>query len=395
MGRKCIIGQSGGPTVAINATLAGVIEGAFNNKYSNVYGMVNGMQGLLNRNIVDLEKFKDKNKIDDLMHTPAMFLGSCRFKISGEESMYSQIIKILNEYEIDDFFYIGGNDSMDTIKQLNAYGNKIGSSINFIGVPKTIDNDLMHTDYTPGYPSACKYVATSLLEVAFDNAIYPMKSVMIVEIMGRDAGWLTASAAIVNEQYPNTVDLIYMPETVFNKEEFVKDVQSKLMIKDSIIIAVSEGIKDETGNPISFDSGIKKDAFGHMSNNGCSGYLKQIVATEIDVKVRAIELSTLQRCAAHLSSVVDLNNSKKIGNFAVECALKGISGDMICIEFNNNEFVLNHVDVNLIANYVKEFPLEWIDNENRTITKEYIDYIIPLVFENGSVDLPRFVTLND
>lgn len=395
MKRKCVIGQSGGPTVAINATLAGVVEGAYKAGFDKVYGMVNGMQGFLAKEIVELDKFKDTNKIIELMHTPAMYLGSCRFKISGEDIMYQQIIDILDEYEITDFFYIGGNDSMDTIKQLGAYGKKVNSTINFMGVPKTIDNDLMCTHYTPGYPSACKYVATSLLEVAFDNAIYPMKSVMIVEIMGRDAGWLTASSSLVNVQYPGTVDLIYMPEITFDKEQFIKDVNNKLAVKDSIIIAVSEGIIDESGKAISFDSGIKKDAFGHMSNNGCSSYLKNLVSTQIGVKVRAIELSTLQRCASHLSSEVDLDNARSIGNFAVECAMKGISGEMVSIHYVNGQFELSHVDVNLVANHVKEFPLEWIDTENRTIKNDYIEYIVPLIYKNKTVDLPKYVSLKD
>lgn len=395
MERNCIIGQSGGPTVAINASLAGVIKGAFKHRFDHVYGMVNGLQGLLQKNIINLDCFKDETMLNDLINTPSMYLGSCRFKISGKEEMYQNIISILEEYKITDFFYIGGNDSMDTIKQLDAYGKKIGSDIHFMGVPKTIDNDLIATDYTPGYPSACKYVATSLLELAFDNSIYPMQSITIVEIMGRDAGWLAASAAITNVQYPNTVDLIYMPEISFDRKKFVQDVQSKLLLKNHIIIAVSEGIKGSNGECLSFDECIKEDAFGHKSNNGCSSYLKNIISNELGVKVRAIELSTLQRCASHISSDVDLENAVKIGSFAVDCAVEGVSGKMVSIHYENNEFITKYVDVNLVANYVKEFPIEWIDQDNSLIKQQYIDYIAPLIFKTGKIDLPHYVKLHD
>lgn len=395
MERRCIIGQSGGPTVVINATLAGVIKEAYEKGFDKVYGMLNGVSGLLEENIIELQSLKNDDKINKLIYTPAMYLGSCRFKIAeNDDKVLQRIFIILNKYKITDFFYIGGNDSMDTIKKLKDFGNKINSNIHFIGIPKTIDNDLMHIEYTPGYPSACRYVATSLLEIAFDSDIYPIKSVTIVEIMGRDAGWLTAAAQLVNEVYPQTIDLIYMPEITFNEEEFINDVKQKLTTKNNIIIAVSEGIRDEQDMCISLDSGITIDAFGHMSNNGCSNYLKKIIGDKLGIKTRSIQLSTLQRCAAHLSSDVDINNAIHIGKYAVDCALNNHNGIMITILRNRDEFLYSHVGIDDVANNVRQFPLEWIDTCKKKIKKEYIDYIIPLIYESKKIELPQYLKYN-
>lgn len=392
--RRCVIGQSGGPTVAINATLAGVIQGALKYKYDKIYGMINGLSGLLEEKFVDLSSFDNTDKMDKLIHTPAMYLGSCRYKIPERDySIKQKIIDILNKYEITDFFYIGGNDSMDSIKKLSEYAKSIDCPIHFIGIPKTIDNDLINTDYTPGYPSACRYVATSLLEIVFDSTIYPLKSVTVVEIMGRDAGWLTASAQLVNEVYPESIDLIYMPEDIFEENEFVKRVRRVLESKDHCMIAVSEGIRNAFGMRVSLDSGIQKDAFGHMSNNGCSSYLKKIISERLGVKVRAIQLSTLQRCASHLASTVDIDNSITIGNYAVKCALNNKTGIMISIARRGNEFILSYVAIQASANHVKLFPLKWIDIKNKKIKKEYIDYVVPLIYESGKIELPQYLKL--
>lgn len=394
MSRRCIIGQSGGPTVAINATLAGIISNGINKKYDKVYGMVNGLSGFLDDQIIELsKKFKQEDLLEKLKHTPAMYLGSCRFKIPCEDNSVKQkIIDKLIEYKIDDFYYIGGNDSMDTIKQMSAYAKEIKCPIHFIGVPKTIDNDLLVTDYTPGYPSACKYVATSLLEIAFDSSIYPLKSVTIVEIMGRDAGWLTAASQLVNEKYPNLINLIYLPEMTFDQEEFINDVRKQLQIRDTVVIAVSEGIKDQDGMCVSSDSGIKTDAFGHKSNSGSGEYLKTLLVNHLNVKVRSIQLSTLQRCSSHLESKVDIDNAFSIGSYAVECALNDLSGIMVCIRKDSKNFVLSYVDVCDVANKVKPFPLKWIDEKNKQIKKEYIDYIVPFIYESGKIELPNYLT---
>lgn len=395
MKRRCIIGQSGGPTVAINATLAGVIKKSIHKNYEKIFGMINGISGLLDEKIIELNEFKNEKYLNQLVHTPAMYLGSCRFKIAEEdESLMKRIFHILDKYEIDDFFYIGGNDSMDTIKKLNQYAKKINSPIHFIGILKTIDNDLLHTDYTPGYPSACHFIATSLLEIAFDSKIYPLKSVTVIEIMGRDAGWLTAASSLVNSIYPNTIDLIYMPEIVFNEEKFIKQVREKLENKDNIIIAVSEGIRDKYGMCLSLDSGIQKDAFGHMSNNGCSIYLKKIIKDHLGCKTRAIQLSTLQRCSSHLASNLDLKNAVRIGQYAVDCALSNKTGVMVSITKGREDFILSYVMVDLVANKVKEFPIQWIDQEHQSICQEYLDYVIPLIYESGHLELPQLCQRN-
>ncbi len=393
MGRRCIIGQSGGPIVAINATLAGIISNGISKKYDKVFGMVNGLSGFLDDQIIELSQmFEQENMLEKLKHTPAMYLGSCRFKIPcKDDSIKQQIIDKLIEYKIDDFYYIGGNDSMDTIKQMAQYAKEKQYPIHFIGVPKTIDNDLLVTDYTPGYPSACKYVATSLLEIALDNSIYPLKSVTIVEIMGRDAGWLTAASQLVNEKYPNLINLIYLPEMTFDEEEFIEDVKKQLRMRDSVIIAVSEGIKDQYGMCVSLDSGIQVDAFGHMSNSGSGDYLKNILVNQLNIKVRSIQLSTLQRCSSHLESQVDIDNAFSIGSYAVECALNDLSGVMVCIKKDSKNFVLSYVDVCTVANKVKLFPLEWIDTKNKQIRKNYIDYIVPFIYASGKIELPDYL----
>lgn len=390
MKRRCIIGQSGGPTVVINATLAGIIQEAYRKDFEKVYGMINGIIGLLDENIINLQEFKDKNKIEKLIRTPAMYLGSCRYKIlENNEDIFIKIFSILKKYEITDFFYIGGNDSMDTIKKLEQYGKKINTSIHFIGIPKTIDNDLMHIEYTPGYPSACHYITTSLLEIAFDSMVYPIKSITIVEIMGRDTGWLTASAQLVNEVYPQMIDLIYMPEIIFDEDEFIEQVMNKLQIKNNIFIVVSEGIKDKNGVCVSLDSGIQIDDFGHMSNSGCSYYLKKVIGKRLEIKVRSIQLSTLQRCAAHFASQLDIENAILMGEYAVRYALDNITGVMVNVLKNRKEFLFSYVDINDVANYVKTFPLKWIDIENKKIKKEYIDYVVPLIYESGKIELPQ------
>lgn len=392
MRRRCIIGQSGGPTVVINATLAGVIQAAYRKGFDKVYGMINGVSGLLEENIIDLQDFKNPDHIERLIHTPAMYLGSCRYKISeNNEEVLKSIFSILKKYKITDFFYIGGNDSMDTIKTLRRYGQKINTSIHFIGIPKTIDNDLMCIEYTPGYPSACHYVATSLLEIAFDSKVYPLKSVTIVEIMGRDAGWLTASSQLVNEVYPQMIDLIYMLEISFDEEMFIKEVHNKLQQKDNVVIVISEGIRDKNGKCLSLDSGIQVDDFGHMSNNGCSNYLKKIISSRLKIKVRSIQLSTLQRCAAHLSSQLDIENAVSMGEYAVRFACHDLNGVMVTVLKNREEFLFSYVDINDVANYVKTFPLKWIDNENKRIKKEYIEYVVPLIYKSGKIELPQYL----
>lgn len=386
--RNCIIGQSGGPTIAINASLAGIIHRAkSSHEYENVYGMINGIMGLLEKRYIDLlETFDTGDKINALKQTPAMYLGSCRYKLPEytlDEEPFKEIFDILEELEITDFFYIGGNDSMDTVMKLNAYRDYIGSNINFIGIPKTIDNDLMGTDHTPGFGSAAKYVATSILEVVHDSLIYQLESVTIVEIMGRNAGWLTAAAALAKNEYNDAPDLIYLPEVVFDIDRFLSDIREVLKRKRCVVIAVSEGIRTKDGHFLDDNSKYaKKDAFGHVLHSGTGKMLETIVFKEFGCKVRSIELNVLQRCAMHIGSKTDLNESFVIGQKAIEVALENKSGQVVGVNReSNNPYKVTYInsDVNKIANLEKTIPTEWISESGNAITKELYDYLFPLI----------------
>lgn len=384
MSRKCIIGQSGGPTVVINATLAGVIQGALKADYEKIYGMINGIDGLLDEKMVDLSSFKDQKNLFKLIHTPAMYLGSCRYKIfEKDQSIKQRIITILNKYEITDFFYIGGNDSMDTVMKLDDYAKSINSEIQFIGIPKTIDNDLMGTDHTPGFGSAAKYVASSILEVVHDSLIYQLQSVTIIEIMGRNAGWLTAAAALARNEYNEAPDLIYLPEVVFDKEKFLEDIREVFKRKRCVVIAVSEGIKDKDGHFLDDDSKYaKKDAFGHVLHSGTGKMLESLVFKEFQCKVRSIELNVLQRCAMHIGSKTDLNESFVVGQKAIETALTGKSGQVMGFKrISNTPYEIDYIstDVRKVANLEQKIPTAWINEAGNDITQELYDYLYPLI----------------
>lgn len=384
MSRKCIIGQSGGPTVVINATLAGVIQGALKADYEKIYGMINGVDGLLDEKMVDLSSFKDQKNLFKLIHTPAMYLGSCRYKIfEKDQSIKQRIITILNKYEITDFFYIGGNDSMDTVMKLDDYAKSINSEIQFIGIPKTIDNDLMGTDHTPGFGSAAKYVASSILEVVHDSLIYQLQSVTIIEIMGRNAGWLTAAAALARNEYNEAPDLIYLPEVVFDKEKFLEDIREVFKRKRCVVIAVSEGIKDKDGHFLDDDSKYaKKDAFGHVLHSGTGKMLESLVFKEFQCKVRSIELNVLQRCAMHIGSKTDLNESFVVGQKAIETALTGKSGQVMGFKrISNTPYEIDYIstDVRKVANLEQKIPTAWINEAGNDITQELYDYLYPLI----------------
>lgn len=386
--RNCIVGQSGGPTAAINASLAGVIHKAkYCNEYENVYGMIHGIMGLLEGKYIDLLKeFDSDEKINELKQTPAMYLGSCRFKLptyKEDLNVYLKLFDILNSLEITDFYYIGGNDSMDTVMKLDDYAKSINSPINFIGVPKTIDNDLMGTDHTPGFGSAAKYVASSILEVVHDSLIYQLKSVTIIEIMGRNAGWLTAAAALARNEYNDAPDLIYLPEVVFDVDRFLNDIHEVFKRKNCVVIAVSEGIKDKNGNFLDDNSKYaKKDAFGHVLHSGTGKMLESIVFKEFQCKVRSIELNVLQRCAMHIASKTDLDESFVIGQKAVETAMSGKSGQVMGFKrISNTPYSIDYVssDVRNIANLEQKIPTEWINEQGNDITQELYDYLYPLI----------------
>ena len=405
--RNCIIGQSGGPTAAINESLAGVIYGAkYSNEYENVYGMIHGIMGLLENRYIDLLKeFNNDEKINALKQTPAMYLGSCRFKLPTYKEnldVYVKIFDILTKLDITDFYYIGGNDSMDTVMKLDDYAKSINSHINFIGIPKTIDNDLMGTDHTPGFGSAAKYVASSILEVVHDSLIYQLKSVTIIEIMGRNAGWLTAAAALARNEYNDAPDLIYLPEVVFDKERFLRDIHEVFERKNCVVIAVSEGIKDANGNFLDDNSKYaKKDAFGHVLHSGTGKMLESLVFKEFQCKVRSIELNVLQRCAMHIASKTDLDESFVIGQKAIDTALANKSGHVMGFKrISNNPYQVDYIssDVRKIANLEQKIPTEWINKDGNNITQKLYDYLFPLIQGEVSVNyqngIPAYYSCN-
>lgn len=383
---NCIVAQSGGPTVAINASLAGVVAGVLaSEKYDTCYGSLNGITGIWNNSIINLTEDAEKEGfLEQLAITPAMYLGSCRHKlpdIEKDEEIYKTIFARFDELNIRAFFYIGGNDSMDTVLKLSEYAKSIHYDISIIGVPKTVDNDLCITDHTPGFGSAAKYIAASILEIAHDTMIYPVKSVTIVEIMGRDAGWLTAASALARNEYHQAPDLIYLPETNFDETAFIADINAKLEKQNNVIVAVSEGIHDANGNYITATEAAA-DTFGHAQLSGAGKALEMMVRDQIGVKVRSIEVNILQRCAAHLSSKTDIDESFAQGKYGVQLAEEGITGSMVCIKRESNTpYTISYTYANIkeIANEAKSVPREWINEAGNDITQELIDYITPLI----------------
>lgn len=389
MGKNCIVAQSGGPTAAINASLAGVISAVkSSDRYEKLYGAVHGIQGVLRKKFMDLSGLDD-DFIERIAITPAMYLGSCRFKLpdySEDRKIYEEIFEIFEEYSIGAFFYIGGNDSMDTVAKLSAYAASIDSDIKIAGIPKTIDNDLLVTDHTPGYGSAAKYIASTVREIAYDTYIYDVKSVTIVEIMGRDAGWLTAASALARNDFSAAPHLIYLPEVSFDKDRFIGDIKNELEKHKNVIVAVSEGIHDAEGNYIAAST-AKEDKFGHAQLSGAGKVLEYLVKEELGVKVRSIEINVLQRAAGHMASKTDLEEAIGLGNAAVGFAEAGNTGFMTVIKrLTNNPytFEIDFADVSAIANKAKAVPVEWINKDLNNVKNELINYIKPLVV--GEID---------
>ena len=404
---NAVVGQSGGPTAAINATLSGVIRGAMAAKekgiIDNLYGMINGIEGFLEERFVNLfDAFSESEKLKTLEATPAAALGSCRKRLksySDDEQLYIKIVEILKKYNIRYFFYIGGNDSMDTTDKLSSYCESIGYDIKVIGVPKTIDNDLLVTDHTPGFGSAAKYVATTVKELMRDISVYTVKAVTIVEIMGRDAGWLTASSVLPLISGGIAPDLIYLPEVAFDKDEFISSVKAAMEKHPGLLVCVSEGIRYADGEYVGADSS-KVDAFGHKMLSGASNVLKDLVKEKLGCKVRAIELNLPQRCAAHCLSKTDIDESVEIGKSAVSAAVDGKSGVMmIFVRETSDGYKIrtDAVPVSEIANGVKKVPREFINKEGNFITEEGIEYLKPLIMGEVSLDydngLPRHIVL--
>lgn len=405
--KNLLVAQSGGPTAAINATVAGVIMSAFTSgKVDNVWGAVNGIKGVLEERFVDLrEKINGTDDLDTLCQTPAAALGSCRFKLKDpavDPSQYEEIVRILRKNEIAYFIYVGGNDSMDTVDKLSAFCAQKGiDDIKVIGAPKTVDNDLVGTDHCPGFGSAAKYIATTFAELERDCHVYDTKAVTIVEVMGRNAGWLTAASALARNNGAKGPNLIYLCEPAFSLEKFVADVRKQLETNDSVVVAISEGIKDANGVYISesVQSGAV-DNFGHSYIAGSARVLEDVVRREIGCKVRSIELNLMQRCAAHVASATDIQESKMLGLTACQLALDGESGLMAAVERISSapyQVQFKGIPVCDVSNKEKKVPADFINAEGNDVTDKMIEYLSPLiqgenrvVYENG---IPKHIAL--
>ena len=390
MKRNVIVGQSGGPTAAINSSLAGVYRTAIDRGANKVYGMLHGVQGLLEEQYIDLsEHIKTNLDVELLKRTPAAFLGSCRYKLPGihqDKEVYEKIFAILDKLDIEAFIYIGGNDSMDTIKKLSDYAILTGHETRFIGCPKTIDNDLALTDHTPGFGSAAKYIGTSMKEIIRDSLCleYPKGIVTIVEVMGRNAGWLTGATVLSKGEDCDGPDMIYLPEVTFDIQDFKKKVATLLKQKTTVVVAVSEGIRTVDGQYVcELGSDINYvDAFGHKQLSGTASYLASFIAGELGCKTRAIELSTLQRAASHLSSRVDILEAFQVGGAAVKAADEGDSGQMVVLQRISDDpyqCATAIKNVHKIANDEKCVPREWINEDGTYVTEDFVTYVSPLI----------------
>ena len=385
-----IVGQSGGPTAVINSSLAGVFRTAIEREEKKVYGMRYGIQGLLDEMYVDLSDYiKNELDIEILKRTPSAFLGTCRYKLPAiheNQDIYVKIFEILNKLNIECFIYIVVNDSMDTIKKLSDYAILTGQTQKFVGVPKTIDNDLALTDHTPGYGSAAKYIATSTKEIIRDGNGFSYKKqlVTIIEIMGRNAGWLTGAAALAKGEECEGVDLIYLPEVPFDTEAFITKINELLKKKSTVFVAISEGIRLKDGTYVSEAGGGSDyvDAFGHKQLTGSATYLANLINHEIGCKTRAVEFSSLQRSASHLASRVDINEAFMVGGAAVKAADEGDSGKMVVIDRVSDDpyqSATGVYDVHKIANGEKLVPRNWINEDGTYVTEDFIDYVRPLI----------------
>ncbi|MBR6328348.1 MAG: 6-phosphofructokinase [Lachnospiraceae bacterium] len=385
-----VVGQSGGPTAVINSSVAGVYAAAKKLGVKKIYGMVHGIEGFLKGDLCDLdEQIGDETGIELLKRTPSAFLGSCRFKmpkIEGHEDTYEKVFEIMEKYDIECLFYAGGNDSMDTVKMLSDYAAAHNKPQRFMGVPKTIDNDLPITDHCPGYGSAAKYIAASIKELIRDNESFGFdrQTVVVVEIMGRNAGWLTAAAALAKGTDCTGVDAIYLPERTFDVDKFIAKVKEIAKKKASVVIAVSEGVKIADGRYVCelANENIAVDAFGHKQMSGTAAYLCSLVAAETGLKTRPVEFSTLQRAAAHMASLTDVNEAFQVGFDAVKAAEEGKTGMMITLDRNGDDPYqcgTSAYDIHAIANVERTVPDEWITAEGDNLNEGYEKYARPLI----------------
>lgn len=399
-----MFGQSGGPTTVINASACGVFEEAFKHDcITAVYGLRHGIKGLLDENFVDMAK-EDRKEISLLKNTPSSALGSVRYKLADwkkDDTDYKRILEVFKKYNVRYFFYNGGNDSMDTCSKVSSYLKKVGYECRVMGVPKTVDNDLWGTDHCPGYASAAKYLATSCMEIHHDARVYDTGTVTVLEIMGRNAGWMTAATAIASYQGQGP-DLIYVPEVPFDVQKFLADVKRIYAERGNVIVAVSEGIRDKDGKYIAeYSQDLAKDSFNHAQLGGTASYLANLCKQEVGAKTRAIEFSLLQRCAAHSASAVDVKEAYNAGAQAVKRAVNGRSGYMVAFERDTSKgkykCKIKLLKLASVANAEKKLPLEYLNEEHNFINASFLDYVMPLIqgearppFENG---LPVFAHL--
>ena len=384
--KNAVAGQSGGPTAVINASLYGIIkEGIAQESIGSVFGMVNGIEGFMSDNYINLTESLSPEELELLKLTPAAYLGSCRYKLPNDltSPFYPALFEKFRRMDIGYFFYIGGNDSMDTVSKLSRYARHCSSEIRFIGIPKTIDNDLVLTDHTPGYGSAAKYVASTVREIVLDSSVYQQKSVTIVELMGRHAGWVTAASALARKYEGDNPVLIYLPETSFDFEQFADDVEHALKKRNSVVICISEGISDAKGKFIcEYADAARLDTFGHKMLTGSGKMLENFIRDRFGVKVRSIELNVNQRCSGMLVSATDIEESVRVGREGVRAALNGATGQMISVKRKGNQpYSLDYelADVNEVCNKEKLFPAEWMTNHGTDVSREFIEYARPLI----------------
>ena len=387
MKKNIIAGQSGGPTAVINASLYGVIEEGLSRagEVGTIYGMINGIEGFLSGHFMDLSAALSPEDRELLKHTPGAYLGSCRHKLpqNMDSPVYPLLFEKLASMDIGALFYIGGNDSMDTVEKLSRYGELCHSPISFIGVPKTIDNDLPVTDHTPGYGSAAKYVASTVREIVLDASVYQQPSITLVELMGRHAGWVTAASVLARKFPEDNPRLIYLPESPFSVEQLFADVERALAQTPSLVICVSEGIKDSSGRFIcEYASEAQTDTFGHKMLTGCAKILEGYLKNRFGVKVRSVELNVNQRCSGLISSLCDIEEAAEAGRFAVKSALEGASGQMVTLNRlpgPDYHMVPGLTDAAAVCNKEKTFPSEWITPDGCGIRPEFISYALPLI----------------
>lgn len=395
MKKNAVVGQSGGPTAVINASLYGTVYEALNREeeIGTVYGMINGIEGFLNDQVMDMAPLEESKELELIRTTPGSYLGSCRYKLPEDlnDPVYPQLFARFEAYNIGYFFYIGGNDSMDTVSKLSRYAEKISSDIRVIGIPKTIDNDLVETDHTPGFGSAAKYVASTVREIAIDASVYDnKKTVTIVEIMGRHAGWLTAASALARKFEHDNPVLIYLPETDFDQDAFIEKVRTSLETTPNLVVCISEGIHDNTGTFIcEYSNDVGTDTFGHKMLTGSGKYLENLVKERLGVKVRSVELNVCQRCSSSMLSKTDQKEAIASGAYGVKAALNGASGKMVAFErLDGDDYQIDYVlkDVNVICNQEKCVPVTWITADGSDVTEDFIRYARPLI--QGEVTVP-------